>query len=185
MSTDLLKAAQAEEQRLVRELESTPLFRRLEAVRAVLRAYQDPPEAFGRPTVVVRSARPVSLTSQVIAIAQEHLRKQQRRAQSLEILHAVQGRGIEVPGDKPTTIVASILSHSDLFDNVRGQGYGLTEWTAAPPAGESGPTESGGQVGDDQTDQPEHQDDIDNGARSALQSNGATTGQGSWPRFSS
>jgi hypothetical protein len=124
------------------------------------------------------------LTSQVIEIAQEHLRQQQRRAQSLEILQIVQGRGIEVQGEKPSTIIASILSHSDLFDNVRGQGYGLTEWTAAPPAGGTIPVESDDAVDEDPIDQPNQNDDVDSGAQSALHSNGATS-SGSWPQVGS
>jgi hypothetical protein len=51
---------------------------------------------------------------------------------------ALNAKGIEVPGQKPTAVVASYLSHSTRFDNVRGQGYGLTEWqsqTNAPISG--------------------------------------------------
>ena len=95
MSRDLLNAALAEEQRLLRELEATPLFRRLEAVRAVLRAYEEkgnlPHHASARAPSKAQTGRPVSLTAQVVDIAEEYLRQQQRRAQSIEILRSRAG----------------------------------------------------------------------------------------------
>jgi hypothetical protein len=185
MSAELLSVARAEEQRLLRELEATSLFRRLEAVRALLAEYESTPNITPsshrarRPT-----SRKGSLTSQVIAVAEDYLRKVQRRAQSLEILRVAQEHGMEVKGEKPTTVVASILSHCDLFDNVRGKGYGLKEWSMAPTSpddkmGSGG--ESEGLLGHSPTDAPNHDEPLDTDAQSGVHSNGATSGERSWP----
>ena len=104
MSDDLLMVAKAEEQRLLRQLEATPLFRRLEAIRALLSAYGDVPAPGADKSVMVAAARTLrpssrdggSVTAQVVAIAMEHLRQEQRRAPSQEILRVVQARGVEV-----------------------------------------------------------------------------------------
>jgi hypothetical protein len=144
MSAELVRAARAEEQRLLRELESTPLFRRLEAVRALLAEYgasSMPTAKEGANAASVAPARSRapstrragSLTTQVITATADYLREQQRRAQSLEILQALRARGIEVTGRNPKAVAASILSNSDLFNNVRGEGYGLAEWGSGLP----------------------------------------------------
>jgi hypothetical protein len=187
MSADLLSAAKAEEQRLLRELQATALFRRLEAVRALLVEYEATPvrTPSSEPRQRRQNPREPSMTTQVIAVAQDHLRQIQRRAQSLEILQVAQERGIEVKGTKPTTVVASILSHCDLFDNVRGQGYGLKEWSADQGAKPEPSGAFGELLGDDQTDEANRDDDVDISAQSALQSNGATNPDRSWPRFGS
>jgi hypothetical protein len=181
MSADLLNAARAEEQRLLKELEATALFRRLQAVRAVLAEYETAPErSAASPRARRQTVREPSLTTQIIVTAEDYLRQIQRRAQSLEILQVAQQRGIEVKGNKPTTVVASILSHCDTFDNVRGEGYGLREWSAGT-AESGGPTdESDDPLGSDQTEQPSRGDDVDSGAQFGVHNNGATSDH-SWP----
>ena len=48
-----------------------------------------------------------------------------------EILEALEAQGIVIDSEKPLAALASTLSHSALFDNVRGEGYGLVEWESA------------------------------------------------------
>jgi hypothetical protein len=184
MSAELVSAAKAEEQRLLRELEATSLYRRLEAVRALLSEYQgDAAVTPAQPSRTRHSAtRQGSLTSRVIEIAQDHLRQVQRRAQSLEILRVAQDRGIEFKGNKPTTVVASILSHCDLFDNVRGEGYGLAEWAAASVSPDDGTGQQSGAV---PTAAPSQDDKLDTDPTSAVHNNGATSDERSWPQFGS
>jgi hypothetical protein len=127
---DLLRAARAEEQRLLRELEATPTFRRLQAVRAFLAGY----DAAATPTVAEPtrkySRRPNTLSNRVCDVAVDHLREQRHRTKAPEILQVLRAHGIEMPGTSPVQYVAAILSKSELFDNVRGEGYGLVEWAA-------------------------------------------------------
>jgi hypothetical protein len=180
MSAELLRAARAEEQRLLRELESTPLFRRLEAVRSLLAEYglgataatKSHAETNVEPAKP-RYRRAGSLTHQVIAATSEYLREQQRRAPSTEILQALRERGIEVTGQKPNAVVASILSHSELFKNVRGEGYGLTEWGSGLPLLDPDRPAGGGEeepgAGDAPNEQPDHESGLD--SRAGLVSN--------------
>ncbi|WGF90819.1 hypothetical protein [Marinivivus vitaminiproducens] len=137
MSKDLIACARTEALRLRRELEATPAFRRLHALEQLLAAYGEAvtPEAMGvsggadRAYSASRQPRNQSTTTaRAIQGAADYLRQIQRRAQSLEIMQYLEAQGLEFRGKKPTTVVASILSHSDLFDNVRGEGYGLREW---------------------------------------------------------
>lgn len=138
MSSDLLQMAREEEGRLIGELRNNPTFRKLEAVRAMIGAYEaaavtgfahaslQAPRAAGR-----ISAREGTKAFSQITEAQAFLREKGRRAQTREILDALEARGIVIGSDKPLATLASTLSHSALFDNVRGEGYGLVEWEGA------------------------------------------------------
>ncbi|MBV9202921.1 MAG: hypothetical protein JOY83_24915 [Alphaproteobacteria bacterium] len=67
-------------------------------------------------------------TSKVLAGAAEYLELIGRRATSREILEALSARGIKLNAKDPMTSVSSSLSHSPMFNNVLGLGYGLAEW---------------------------------------------------------
>ena len=74
---------------------------------------------------IVRQHIPGSASARVVEFAVRHLREKGARAQAPEIIDGkTHGEGLELRVDA----VSSSLSHSALFDNVRGQGYGLTEW---------------------------------------------------------
>jgi hypothetical protein len=120
--------------------EETRLKRRLLAVQAVIANYREdnrqtpPDDVSSHPPsgpLRTRTSRSQSNASSVIRIAEEHLMQVQRRAPSTELYDEIKRRGIEIPGQNPTGIVASYLSNSDKFDNVRGQGYGLAIWNSA------------------------------------------------------
>jgi hypothetical protein len=66
---------------------------------------------------------PGSMADRVAEAAVHYLREKGSRAESPEILRAIRDRGLDVKD------ITSCLSHSHLFDNVRGQGYGLVEWS--------------------------------------------------------
>ena len=80
---------------------------------------------------IVRQHIPGSASSRVVEFAVGYLREKGARAQSTEIIDAMKahGKGLDLKMDA----VSSSLSHSALFDNVRGQGYGLVEWNNSGP----------------------------------------------------
>lgn len=75
-----------------------------------------------------------SYSSQVVAETYIFLDKIERRAQSLEIVAVLRGKGFTLPVVRPSAAISSILSHSEFFDNKRGegQGYGLKKWLSDP-----------------------------------------------------
>ncbi len=85
------------------------------------------------------SPRSQSRTALVLTYAKEYLGSTGRRAQSPTLLQEMKRRGVEFPEGNEVETLASILSASDMFDNVRGQGYGLAEWAVqtgvVPPNG--------------------------------------------------
>ena len=140
---DILAAAREEERRLLAELNANPTFQRLELIRAVIQSYQaaaiprtiaDVPPGFRK-----REPRQNSVAAQVVRVAEAFLSNLGRRATSTEIALEVSRHGIELKGMKAPAMVASYLSSSDRFDNVKGQGYGLANRDQSAP-----PTESQG-----------------------------------------
>jgi hypothetical protein len=128
MSEDFLDSALKEEARLVR---------RLASVRSVIADYRGG-ESEGAATATnavvkrqtaSRATRAESQAATVLRIAEEFLSTARRRAPSAEIYMEITGRGIVIPGQKPESVVSSYLSNSPKFDNVRGKGYGLREWS--------------------------------------------------------
>jgi hypothetical protein len=121
--------------------EEARLARRLAAVRALIADYggatagdSSPPTTAA--TLRARTPRAESMASKVVGFAEEYLKTVHKRARSKEIYEEIRRLGTEIIATNPEAIVASYLSSSDKFDNVRGQGYGLTEWNTheAPSA---------------------------------------------------
>jgi hypothetical protein len=133
MPTSLLEIAVAEELSLDQELEALPAYRKLKAVRSLIALYmQDAPlKITARPQLSqqTHSRRGDSLSSRIVDATVEILTERGKRAQSLVIMKELEKRGFTFQGKKPTTGLASTLSHSPQFDNVRGLGYGLVSWT--------------------------------------------------------
>ncbi len=75
-------------------------------------------------------ARSTSNAAVVCKIAEDFLRQHGRRAESSVIWEQVKRQNVDIAGEKPVSVVASYLSNSRIFDNVRGQGYGLREWNS-------------------------------------------------------
>ena len=139
MSVILLQAARDEERRLINELRTDPVYQKLELVRLLIAAYEAAPGSIPAsisahattqaPRAAGRvSSREGSKASSHIAEAQAFLREKGTRAQTREIMEALKARGVVFDSEKPVAALASTLSHSALFDNVRGEGYGLVEW---------------------------------------------------------
>ena len=138
---DFVKAAMEEKRRLFISLQNSNAdFRKYVALRKLIAAYgrgveadDDQEVSVGAAlTSVSKAAVQMSRQGSKAARVQEAVagwfEKVQKRAKSGEIMQALKAEGIEFAGPKPTTALASILSHSDLFDNVRGEGYGLRVW---------------------------------------------------------
>lgn len=117
-----LKAAEEQEQALLTEIRKTDLFKRLEAVRAVIAAYQH-----GAQSLLARGTK----TASIIAGAAHYLRASRKRATSGEITKVLEDQGIIERGTSGK-LISSYLSNSDLFDNDQSAGgYGLAEWHGA------------------------------------------------------
>lgn len=121
---DLLAWAEAEERRLLKQLK---------AVRAVIDAYASDDGGATRRRRARRSlsTRAGTMMHQVEAVAVEYLQQHGRRAQSAELLQVMHEHGLFPAGRRPTASLAAMLSLNPLFDNVRNEGYGLVEWSAA------------------------------------------------------
>jgi hypothetical protein len=148
----LLRAARREAQELYDELVKIPAFEKWRAAMRVVEIYEA--EAKSEPkkpkpgadrSVVNVSVHGVSATGTAAAIAHttnvpnsvqiqnagiEFLRQIGRRAKSKEIADAVREKGIEIRGsDYVATVAAHMSNAKAIVDNVRGEGYGLREWT--------------------------------------------------------
>ena len=75
-----------------------------------------------------RYGRDGSKSAVIVRATETFLKQRRKRAQSSEIVQALQEAGIDLPEEKPSAFVSSYLSTSPLFDNVKGEGYGLVEW---------------------------------------------------------
>jgi hypothetical protein len=123
--------------RLRAELEQNVSFIALQHAEAVVALWESthpvpaPPAHSEVPTSRSKLAGRHSVnsdTSKVLAGAAEYLRLIGRRATSREILEALSARGIKLNAKDPMTSVSSSLSHSPMFNNVLGLGYGLADW---------------------------------------------------------
>jgi hypothetical protein len=136
MEDEILRAAKAEAQRLEVLLRQHPTFLRLEAVRRVIELYDAKQDIVTvKPSIKPRKG---SLAANVREIAVNYLRQKGARAKSGEIYQTVVNAGVNVPGEKPVSVVSSYLSGSDLFDNT-AEGYGLTEWRTSTAEGYTEP----------------------------------------------
>lgn len=75
-----------------------------------------------------RYGRDGSKAAIIVKASEDYLKRRLKRAQSSEIVQALQDAGIILPEEKASAFVSSYLSTSPLFDNVKGEGYGLIEW---------------------------------------------------------
>jgi len=151
MVPDFVKSLQAEEARLLAELQRSPVYKQLEAVREALGKLQyayatvsgvgtclaDATVVSGNP--VSRRSRQPSMAGTVTNTALELFAQTGRRVTSGQILDILRQRGEQLNNPKPQAQIASIMSHDPRFKNAsdgRGTGYGLAAWSepeAAPP----------------------------------------------------
>lgn len=146
MSDDMLRAALREEQELVAVLDKIPTWRKLQVVRSVIQTYQnvngtalaDTQGAVVTPTAQAMAPKPAAQnngapapqTQSIIGAAAAYIREKKGRATSGEITRHLREKGLvdsTLPHNKASARVASHLSHSAMFDNVAGQGYGLKD----------------------------------------------------------
>ena|GEM_PF-2133616 len=125
----ILAQLEEAEQQLLAELSALPQFRQLKDIRRLIesrRAFLNASAATGKPIGSRPTPRSGSNAAKVVALAQTYLKEKGRRATSAEIHEFLRRQGVDV---KETASVAAYLSTAkDIFDNVRGQGYGLVEW---------------------------------------------------------
>jgi hypothetical protein len=77
---------------------------------------------------VTRYGRDGSKAAVIVRAAESYLQQRAKRAQSSDIVLGLIDAGIDLPAEKASAFVSSYLSTSPLFDNVRGEGYGLVSW---------------------------------------------------------
>ncbi len=136
MRNPVVTAAMLEAERLKQELlesEMGGLFREFLRAQEVIRMYA----AGGVPSPMMNLARGVSIVRQpqrnteaarVVTAAKAYLEKIGRRASSSEIAEAIMKDGVEIggrKGDEASRLSAYLSAAKFVFDNVRGQGYGL------------------------------------------------------------
>jgi hypothetical protein len=132
MTDQLLKAAETEAVQLRAELEKIPVYQRLKTVEKFISDYTSlrlvPVQPLqGNISKVAKYGRQGSVSANVLEAAEAYLESINRRAMSSEIYEAIKSK-VTVPGKTPTSTLSSYLSTSDLFDNVKGKGYGLSVW---------------------------------------------------------
>jgi hypothetical protein len=75
-------------------------------------------------------SKPGTQTQAIETAAAAYLREKGSRAPSTEISKVLLAKGVAIGGKDPSATVSAFLTHSSLFDNIRGQGYGLAEWSS-------------------------------------------------------
>jgi hypothetical protein len=149
--TDLIKALHERREELRNELQEHPAFQEYELVCRLLerreasvstpsslrqKAPQRKPAPRRNPARQQQSAdRPTPFTrtdrgmTAVIAASADYLRRKGARADSAEIQEELVRSGILEDGPRDRSRITSYLGRAKaLFDNVRGEGYGLREW---------------------------------------------------------
>jgi hypothetical protein len=119
--------------KLLDELRQSQTFRAYQHIEAAISALTAETESSQEPlapekTGDRRAFKPGTQSGAIVAGAVAYLRRKSARAPSGEIAKMLVAQGIVVSGKDPGSTVSSYLSHSALFDNVKGEGYGLVEW---------------------------------------------------------
>jgi hypothetical protein len=137
MADDYSLVLEREIEKLRATIAMTPEGQRLQLLERHLMEYRAIAPA-GTPAIVryrpkedlSRYGRDGSKSAVIIRATESFLKQRRKRAQSSEIVQALQEAGIDLPEEKTSAFVSSYLSGSALFDNVKGEGYGLVEWQA-------------------------------------------------------
>ena len=161
MMTDLIKALRERREELRNELQENPLFQEYELVCRLLerreasvavpssvrpKAPQRKPAPKRQPATkrqpapqqhAVEGPAPFTRTERgmnaVIEASADFLRRKGARAASAEIQEELVRCGILEEGPRDRSRITSYLGRAKaMFDNVRGEGYGLREWRTAP-----------------------------------------------------
>lgn len=135
MDDPILIAAESDAAGIRKKLADNPDFCRLQVLEKFIQDYRSLPVVSRSPVAPLagniekskKYGRQGSVSANVIEATEAYLQKINRRAMSGEIYEAIKSK-VNVPGLTPTSTLSSYLSTSDLFDNVKGQGYGLSIW---------------------------------------------------------
>lgn len=135
MNEQLVRALRARRDELHRELAADPTFQEYEQITELLDRYERAPPSVPPvpPAHPPERAPPFAPTARgmaaVVDAAATFLRQKGSRAESGEIQDALVKSGLMERGARDRSRVTSYLGRrKDLFDNVRGEGYGLVEW---------------------------------------------------------
>ena len=135
---EILTAALKEEADLVRQLEASPTFRKLQLIRKVLAEYgfvrsdakpaaprQQRPAATKRHGRAGAKAR--SAIDETADAAEAVIRAAGRPMQRGELYTALQGRGVAIKGKDPRNVMTTRLYHSKRFVNIEGRGFAMPD----------------------------------------------------------
>jgi dienelactone hydrolase len=141
MATDIAKQARREAERLERELEKIPAFRKWKLQVALAGEYEAEVSAAPAPepkAIAVEVTKAVkSASEQVQRAGIAFLREHGKRAKAKEIYEAIRDQGLPIKGSDPIATVAAHMSNAKpAVNNKRGEGYGLREWNDMPDAPE-------------------------------------------------
>jgi hypothetical protein len=131
--SEMLAAALKEEAQLVRELEKTPLFRKLQAVREVISAYKIEKSASPSATRLrtAKVTRPLNgkasrnLIEETADAAAEVIKEAGAPVPRGKLYEALVARGMKFGGKDPKNALGTRLYHSGRFRTIEGQGYVL------------------------------------------------------------
>lgn len=149
MSQDIIKSLLKEEHNLLQKLRENSDFRRFEAVGQMIAVYratatpvpkaeepktrtETPPEHPANPLkeIAIGAGAGKSVSALIVENARDFLHKKRSRATSGEIGDEMIKRGLPITRERRSNLVSAALSaKSHIFDNVKDQGYGLTEWS--------------------------------------------------------
>ena len=149
MSDQYVRATQREMERLEELLSRDPNFVKWKALLGVMQAFTPRvtdirfgkfvpvgaiiatgTDAKGeRVVAAAASPKPESNARQIQNAGVAYLRQKGRRAMSKELTEAIERAGVEIRGgDKVAVVAAHMSALKSVVDNVRGEGYGLTDW---------------------------------------------------------
>lgn len=139
MNDSILQTARKEERQLLM---------RLDAVRAVIRAYGGEPceslapRESAAPQQLTTTRSPSEATKKIKELLFNLLHGEKEPTPTRDLVAFLQGEGIEVSGKNPVATLSALLSHANEFEPVGRKGWLLTSKT--PDAATSGAASTGG-----------------------------------------
>lgn len=130
-----IELLQSEVAKLEADLAHNPTFKKLQAAKALLNAYED---STGTSIGVRDVAKPVpqptkkadAPSSAILDAARNLIAGRQYPTSTVDILNAIVAQGVEVGGTVPRNSLSSMLSRSNEFES-----HGRSGWTLVVPGG--------------------------------------------------
>lgn len=138
--SDMLAAAEVEEIELVRQLEATPIYRKLLIVRQVIAEYRkgspqreipglngqhDNPQFRVRPLSAIIASR--NKINEAANAAEKIIREKGRPVPRGELFDALIANGLVIGGKDPKNTLSARLAHSKRFVKVEDEGYAMPD----------------------------------------------------------